>query len=197
MSKKADITFRTSQEVLDRFASLVSELNATNEQALIYLLDLHDGTKLDRGDQPAVKSASTATLHTCVAPEIRNKFRQLAAEHGMSYHQLLAALLDEHEERAGCGASPEAAQAAADSPRPGEGAALPAGTADPLLDRLDNALDAIREVFLEALGRPATDEKERRVLLDRLAAAEADAAKARESRKKLQDALGQLASQLG
>lgn len=197
MCKKADIVFKTSQEVLSRFSSLANELNASNEQVLVYLLDLHDKTKLGGNTQSAGRPAVEAVLHTCVAPEIKDKFKQIAAEHGMSYSQLLAALLDEHDRCAECeGYQPVAEPAAC--PMCSAPAAAPSCDED-LANRLESALDTIRDVFLQAFAagrQAASGEDEIKSLREQLAAAEEDAEKARRSNRKVQDLLNQLTAQL-
>lgn len=40
MSRKAEIVFRTSQAVIDRFNSLMDDLNTSKEETLTYPLDL-------------------------------------------------------------------------------------------------------------------------------------------------------------
>ena len=85
MSKKAEIVFRTSQAVIDRFTNLMDDLNASKEETLSYLLDFHDKAKLDGGARSIGRFPKENALHASVAPEIRNQFKLIAAQYHVNY----------------------------------------------------------------------------------------------------------------
>lgn len=191
MSKKAEIVFRTSQAVIDRFTNLMDDLNASKEETLSYLLDFHDKAKLDGGARSIGRFPKENALHASVAPEIRNQFKLIAAQYHVNYAQLLAALLDEHDRCASC--------CGCQTAEPVEETAAGTDDAGDLADRLDEALDTIRDIFQEALAasrRSASGEDEIRSLREQLAAAEEDAEKAKLDNQKIRQLLRQFADEL-
>lgn len=194
MSKKAEIVFRTTQAVIDRFNNLMDDLNASKEETLSYLLDFHDKAKLDGGARSIGRFPKENSLHASVDPEIRKQFKLIAAQYHVNYAQLLAALLDEHDRCASCCEYWTAEPAE----EPAAGRACPGGAED-LANRLDAALDTVRDIFHEALAasrRSASGEDEIRSLREQLAAAEEDAEKARTDNRKIRELLRQFADEL-
>lgn len=194
MSRKAEIVFRTSQAVIDRFNNLMDDLNTSKEETLTYLLDFHDKAKLDGSARSIGRLPKENSLHASVDPEIRNQFKQIAAQYHVNYAQLLATLLDEHDRCALCGGY----RAAEPVEEPAAGRACPGGAGE-LADRLDAALDTVRDIFQAALAasrRSASGEDEIQSLREQLAAAEEDAAKAKLDNQKIRQLLRQFADEL-
>lgn len=179
---KVDFSLSMSKETAARFSAVTNAMNLTNEQALSYLLDLHDEVKPNRDSFPE-KRRTESHLHTCVQPEIRSKFRQLAREYGLSSDQLLTMLIDTHDERPGRESGQVERQASAESTK-AEG--REAGDA---MAELEAALDMVRNAFL----RMASESEEVKALREQLAQSQAETRKAKEAyQQKLQAIAEQL-----
>lgn len=188
---------RFSKDTLDRLAGLARSINATDENALAYLLDFHE--KASAGDI-AGQSPREACPHACIEPEIWDRIERAAAGQGVGIGQLLTAILDGRD-RSGdvpCGRSgPESAA----KPEAGGSAEHPAKRMSRHARQMEDALaavqDAFRKTVREGIRQAESDRDEIRSLRDQLAAAEANAEKARENNREIQDRLTQLAAQLG
>ena len=184
MADKVSVSLNMSVETAARFGAITDSLRFTNEQALIYLLDLHDKMKPEREGFPG-KRPLESHLHTCVRPEIKSKFRQLAIEYGLNGDQMLSVLIDIHDQCPGCAASQLAWSAgmdAARTKRPGsaaitetKSAAATTGKSGDAIDRLEAALDMICDAFLSV----ASDGTETASLREQLAQSQAETRKAK------------------
>ena len=188
---KVDLSLNMSVETAARFVAITDAMNFTNEQALSYLLDLHDKVGPKRDGFPE-KRRTQSHLHTCVQPEIRSKFRQLAREYDLSYDQLLTMLIDLHDERPERASGPaERPDGAEDAGTGGtEGVATMAGHAGgDAMAKLETALDMIRDAFLSA----ASESDEVNALREQLAQSQAETRKAKAAyQRKLRAVAAQL-----
>lgn len=190
-NNKVDFALNMSKETAARFSAVTDTMRLTNEQALSYLLDLHDkvGPKQDGFPE---KRRTESHLHTCVRPEIKTKFRQLASEYGLSNDQLLTILIDMHDERPRCAsglagwqagvgaAKTEGGNCDADMTRRANGGAMA---------QLETALSMIRDAFQSM----ASESEEVKALREQLAQSQAETQKAKaEYQRKLQAIAAQL-----
>lgn len=183
---KVDLAFNMSKETAARFNAITEKLRFTNEEAIEYLLDLHDKVKPERNDIPE-KCPLGTHLHTCVRPEIKTKFRQLAQEYGLSFSQMFSVLVDIYDQRPEC----VAGQAAWGSDVEAAGDEDATGTmdADGALSKLEDALEMIRDAFLSV----ASGGGEVASLREQLARSRAETQAAKETyQRKLQAIAAQL-----
>lgn len=205
---KVDFSLKMSKETALRFNAITDAMNLTNEEALSYLLDLYDKVKPELNGLPG-KCPLDSHLHTCVRPEIRAKFRQLAQEYGLSYDQMLSVLIEVHDRcpecmasqaawdsgmaAAGDAAGTEGSGDAMDGPEAGtaaeSGTSAESGDSGDAMAKLEAALAMIHDAFLSM----ASGGDEVASLREQLARSQAEARKAKETyQRKLQAIAAQL-----
>lgn len=189
---KVDLSFGISKEAAAHLSAITDTMNLTNEQAIEYLLELHDKVKPERNCSPK-KCPFESHLHTCVRPEIKAKFRQLAREYGLSFGQLFSVLVDVYKQCPEYMASQtmwnsdmEAAKTGNTTETENTAEAKGAGNA---MAELETALDMIRSAFL----RMSSESEEVKTLREQLAQSQAETRKAKEAyQRKLQAIMEQL-----
>lgn len=178
---KISISINMSVETAARFNAITDAMRLTNEQALTYLLDLHDkvGPKLDSFPE---RRPLESHLHTCVRPEVKAKLRQLAQEYGLTVDQTISILIDIHDQRPERAASQAARGSGMDAAEAGDTGRDP-------MAQMDAALDAIRR----ALQGMTSNDAEIASLREQLARSRAETQAAKEAyRRKLQAVTEQL-----
>lgn len=179
---KVDLFLRMSKETADRFSAFTDTMHMTNEQAINYLLDLHDkvGPKQDGFPE---KRRTSSNLHTCVRPEIKTKFNKLASEYALSCDQLLTILIDMYDKCPECETGQAKRQADAEDTK-AEG-----GETGDAMAELEAALDMVRNAFL----RMTSESEEVKTLREQLAQSQAETRKAKEAyQRKLQAIVARL-----
>lgn len=180
-NNKVDLSLHMSKETALRFNAITGAMNLTNKQALSYLLDLYDKVGPKRDGFPE-KRRTESHLHTCVQPEIKTKFRQLASEYNLSYDQLLTMLIDTHDQCPECADSLTERQTDAMATEAGDAGNSP-------MARLKAALNMIHGAFLDM----ATGNEEVKALREQLAQSQAETRRAKETyQRKLQAIAAQL-----
>lgn len=181
MAKKVDFSLKLSVETAERFDSLANRMQFTRAQTLTYLLDLYDKVEPERAGFPRKRPAEFH-FHTCVRPEVRTKFRQLAQEYDLNRDQMLSVLLDIHDQCPGCAASQLTWSSGMGTARAKEAAPTVEGTAKvkkpspaagkagDTMAEVDAALDTLRRAFRSM----ATDGAEVASLREQLARSRAE-----------------------
>ena len=172
---KVDFSLPMSKETITRFGEITDAMNLTNEQTIIYLLDLHDKVGPRRDGLPE-KRPTESRLHTCVRPEIKAKFRQLAGEYGLNSDQLLRILIDMHDQCPGCASGPAEQQTGAEAPV-AESAPVAKGPDRDPMSKLEAALAMIRDAFLSA----TSESEEVKTLREQLAKSQAETRKVKDA----------------